>query len=102
MQVCSPVALAELEAHYQTTGRPLVPLVTIHTTKDQTVPYWHETLYRAKIVANNRTPRHDLIPVDRYGHCAFTLPEIQQALLVLQGRVNDPPKWHTSLPLVRH
>jgi pimeloyl-ACP methyl ester carboxylesterase len=96
----SPVALAEIEAHYQTAGRPLIPLVTLHTTKDQTVPYWHETLYRAKVVANNRTPRHDLIPVDRYGHCAFTLPEIIQALQLLQTRVTDPPKWRTSLPLV--
>ena len=52
------------------------------------MPYWHETLYRAKVVANNRTPRHDLIPVDRYGHCNFTLAEIVQALLLLQARVN--------------
>jgi pimeloyl-ACP methyl ester carboxylesterase len=95
-----PAALAEIQAYYQTLGRPLVPLVTIHTTKDQTVPYWHETLYRAKVVANNRTPRHDLIPVDRYGHCNFTLPEIVQALQLLQARVNDPPKWRTHLPLV--
>ena len=97
----NPSALAEIEAHYQTAGRPLVPLVTIHTTKDQTVPYWHETLYRAKVVANNRTPRHDLIPVDRYGHCNFTLPEITQALQLLQARIINPPKWSTRLPLVR-
>ena len=97
----SPAALAEVQTYYQTAGRPLVPLVTIHTTKDQTVPYWHETLYRAKVVANNRTPRHDLIPVDRYGHCNFTLPEIQQALLLLQARLTDPPKWRTSLPLIQ-
>ena len=98
----SPVALAELEAHYQTAGWPLVPLVTLHTTKDQTVPYWHETLYRAKIVANNRTPRHDHIAIDRFGHCSFTLAEIVQALQLLQARVNDPPDWRTFLPLIRH
>jgi pimeloyl-ACP methyl ester carboxylesterase len=98
----NPAALAEIQAYYQTSGRPLVPLVTVHTIKDQTVPYWHETLYRAKVVANNRTPRHDLIPVDRYGHCNFTLAEIVQALQLLQARVNNPPKWYTSLPLVRH
>ena len=95
-----PAALAAIEAGYQTTGRPLIPLVTSHTTLDEQVPYWHETLYRAKVVANNRTPRHDLIPVDRYGHCNFTHAEIVQALQLLQARINDPPKWRTSLPLV--
>ena len=86
----SPAALAELEAHYQTAGRPLVPLVTIHNTHDQTVPYWHETLYRDKIVANNFAYRHDLIPVDSYGHCNFTLGEITSALTLLQQRISNP------------
>ena len=86
----NPVALAEIEAYYQTAGRPLVPLVTLHTTKDQTVPYWHETLYRAKVVANNSTFRHDSIPIDRYGHCNFTLNEIIAALQLLQQRVTNP------------
>ena len=96
-----PAALAAIEAGYQTTGRPQIPLVTSHTTLDEQVPYWHETLYRAKVVANNRTPRHDLIPVDRYGHCNFTQAEIVQALLLLQARINNPPKWRTSLPLIQ-
>ena len=96
----SPAALTEIQAYYQTAGRPLVPLVTAHTTKDQTVPFWHETLYRAKVVANNRTPRHDLIALDRFGHCNFTLAEMMQALQLLQTRVNDPPKWPVHLPLI--
>jgi len=96
----SPAALTEIQAYYQTAGRPLVPLVTAHTTKDQTVPFWHETLYRAKVVANNRTPRHDLIALDRFGHCNFSLAEMVQALQLLQTRVNDPPKWPIHLPLI--
>ncbi len=96
----SPAALTEIQAYYQTAGRPLVPLVTAHTTKDQTVPFWHETLYRAKVVANNRTPRHDLIALDRFGHCNFSLAEMVQALQLLQTRVNDPPKWPVYLPLI--
>jgi pimeloyl-ACP methyl ester carboxylesterase len=96
----NPAALAEIQAHYQTVGRPLVPLVTIHTTKDQTVPYWHQTLYRAKVVANHRTPRHDLITLDRYGHCNFTQIEVVQALQLLQARINNPPKWPIHLPLI--
>jgi pimeloyl-ACP methyl ester carboxylesterase len=96
----SPAALTEIQTYYQTAGRPLVPLVTAHTTKDQTVPFWHETLYRAKVVSNNRTPRHDLIALDRFGHCNFTLAEMVQALQLLQTRVNDPPKWPVYLPLI--
>ncbi len=94
----SPAALAEVEASYQTAGRPAVPLVTIHTTLDQTVPYWHETLYRAKVVANNFMHRHDLIPVVRYGHCNFTSAEVIQALQLLQSRINNPPPTVTATP----
>ena len=94
----SPAALAEVAAYYQTAGRPQVPLVTIHTTLDQTVPYWHQTLYRDKVVVNNFTPRHDLIRVERYGHCNFTLDEVIQALLLLQARINNPPPMATATP----
>ncbi len=93
-------ALAEIERSYQTAGRPLVPLVTLHTTLDETVPYWHETLYRAKVVANRRSPRHDNIPVAAYGHCNFSQNDVMQALTLLQTRVNNPPRWQTDLPLV--
>ncbi len=96
----SPAALAAIEAGYQTAGRPLVPLITIHTTNDQTVPYWHETLYRAKVVAKNAAPRHDLITIDRYGHCSFTLAEIVQGLQLLQTRIENPAEWALILPLI--
>jgi pimeloyl-ACP methyl ester carboxylesterase len=96
----SPTAWAEIEAHYQTAGRPLVPLVTIHTTNDQTVPYWHQTLYRAKVVANNLTFRHDLIRVDRFGHCNFTLSELIVALQLLQQRIENPVSTPTPTATV--
>jgi pimeloyl-ACP methyl ester carboxylesterase len=92
----SPAALAELEAHYQTAGRPLVPLVTLHTTKDQTVPYWHETLYRAKVTANNWTFRHDNVAIERYGHCNFTVNEVVAALQLLQLRISNPMPTPTA------
>jgi len=95
-----PAGTAELQAHYQTAGAPLVPLVTLHTLYDPTVPYWHEVLYRAKVVARHDTPRHDNIPVNRYGHCNFTSNDVQGALLLLLTRVNNPPPFVTVLPLV--
>jgi alpha-beta hydrolase superfamily lysophospholipase len=94
------VALNEIQAYYQTAGRPLVPLVTMHTTLDQVVPYWHETLYRARVVAHGRTARHDNLPVVRYGHCNFTATEVQQALTLLLERTANPPRFTLFLPLV--
>ena len=73
--------------------------MTSHTTLDEQVPYWHEDLYRQKVVTNNRTPRHDFIKIERYGHCNFTEKDVVQALLLLQTRVNNPPKWLTFLPM---
>ena len=96
----SPAAWAEIDAHYQTAGRPRVPLVTSHTTNDQTVPYWHQTLYRAKVVANNLTYRHDLIRVDRFGHCNFTLSELISALQLLQQRIENPVPTPTATATV--
>ena len=44
-------ALDEIAAHYQTTGHLSVPLVTLHTTGDPLVLYWHATFYRGKTIA---------------------------------------------------
>jgi len=51
-----PAAKAAVQAHYQTTGVLSKPLVTLHTTLDQQVPYWHEQLYLAKTKASGAWP----------------------------------------------
>lgn len=93
-------ALDEIEAHYQTSGVPLVPLVTIHTTLDPIVPYWHETLYRSKVELHGMTPRHDNIPVARYGHCSFEAGEVVNALNLLKQHVENPLRFRTYLPVI--
>jgi pimeloyl-ACP methyl ester carboxylesterase len=95
-----PAALNELEASYQTAGNPHIPLVTLHTTGDEIVPYWHETLYRAKVVANYRTPWHANIVAPRYGHCNFTTNEVLIALLTLLDMIQNPPTYTQRLPIV--
>ena len=50
-----PAALAELEQYYLTGGMPHAPLVTLHTTHDPIVPYWHHTMYRDKIISQRHT-----------------------------------------------
>jgi pimeloyl-ACP methyl ester carboxylesterase len=73
-----PAALANIASFYETSGILQRPLVTMHTTGDPIVPGWHQSLYAQKVLANN--PAASFIPneIDRYGHCAFTLDEVQE------------------------
>jgi pimeloyl-ACP methyl ester carboxylesterase len=71
-----PSALEEMAAYYETSGLLMRPLVTMHTTGDPIVPFWHQDLYTAKVLGNNPLSPYVPIAVDRYGHCSFTVPEI--------------------------
>jgi hypothetical protein len=73
----SPVAVANMAA-YETTGRLMRPLITLHTQRDETVPFWHEPLYLAKVVLAGHSGLLPL-PVARYGHCNFTTDEVLTA-----------------------
>lgn len=76
----SPVARASLR-EYETSGDLQIPLVTLHTTADEVVPFWHELLYLPKLDPSGRG-RFVPLPVSRYGHCNFTASEIVGAFLV--------------------
>jgi hypothetical protein len=76
-------ALAEVQAHYQTTGQIVRPLVTLHTTADPVVPYWHETLYAQKAAASHDDNLLIQLPVFRYGHCNFTSTDVLVGFLLL-------------------
>ena len=97
-------ALGEIAAHYQTTGHLSVPLVTMHTTGDPLVPYWHATLYHGKTIAADNIALHGHFEADRYGHCNFTLTEVLYAFYRLVDMVNNPPPYQpvkrAFLPLV--
>ncbi len=81
------LALNLIASHYQTSGALQVPLVTLHTTEDPIVPYWHESLYSAKVLASGSGPLHTNIPVPRYGHCNFTVEEVLGAFQMLVQQV---------------
>jgi len=80
----SPVARAAME-HYETNGNLSIPLVTLHTTKDELIPFWHELLYLPKVDLSDRG-RFLPIPVSRYGHCNFTANEIVTAFGLAVGQ----------------
>ena len=78
-----PVALQDVDLNYQTTGQLTVPLVTLHTTLDQQVPYWHAQLYRVKVIQRDSLAFHQPVEVNRYGHCYFEASEALGSFLQL-------------------
>jgi pimeloyl-ACP methyl ester carboxylesterase len=80
----APAALAEMAANYETSGVLQRPLITLHTLRDQQIPYWHEQLYALKTIASGAfLTRHVNIKVDRFEHCNFTPEEVLTAFAVM-------------------
>jgi hypothetical protein len=75
-------ALMEM-SKYETDGLLINPLVTVHTTADPQVPFWHETLYRNKVASRNRLTELNQIPVLTYGHCNISAFDAELALTIL-------------------
>jgi hypothetical protein len=95
----NPEALNAIQA-YQTTGVLHSQLVTLHTTGDPIVPYWHIPLYRAKVLKNWTDWNYSNIPILRYGHCNFEVSEVLAgfALLVWKTTGELPPTALSLLP----
>ncbi len=61
-----------MKSFYNTSGKLDRPLITLHTLKDQQVPYFHEFLYNLKTLSSGSLlTNHVNIPINRYGHCNF-------------------------------
>jgi pimeloyl-ACP methyl ester carboxylesterase len=80
-------ARAYMRRFYQTTGELQRPLVTLHNTLDPAVPFQHEVIYRGLAAQAGNSNLFTAIPVERYGHCNFTIQEVIGAfgLLVAQA-----------------
>ena len=89
-------ALDAIAANYITSGNISRPIVTLHTTADPVVPYWHSPLYTSKIT--NPT-LHTQFTADRYGHCFFTVGEVLLAFGRLLELVNQEQIY---LPFVQN
>ncbi|MFW6135786.1 MAG: hypothetical protein ACOC7N_03075, partial [Chloroflexota bacterium] len=81
-----PEALANM-ARYQTSGKLSTPLVTLHTTGDPVVPYWHATWYETKIADEGRSAFHAHHEVAGHGHCSFSLWDVLGAFGELEAMV---------------
>jgi hypothetical protein len=71
-RTADPEAVVEMRA-YNTSGQLTRPLITLHTLRDQQVPYFHEILYTLKTLSSGSfLVDHVNITVDRFEHCNFT------------------------------
>ena len=88
-------ALRKISSEIETSGKPRLPLVTMHTMGDEIVPGWHQRMYKNKVLESGYFGLHNSIPVLRYGHCNFTTDEVLDgfALLVLKVTAREllPP-----------
>jgi pimeloyl-ACP methyl ester carboxylesterase len=85
-------ALSHMRAMYETSGRLTSPLVTLYNIDDPIVPSWHEDIYRAKVNAAGATAfLVAQIGSTDFGHCEFTLPEVQGAFGALAQAVTGGP-----------
>ena len=83
--VADAVALRSIRP-YNTTGKVKKPLVILHTLGDEIIPFTHNLIYLAKVnQAGGGNVK--MYPVDRYGHCNFTINELIGGLVVLLGEL---------------
>ncbi|MGH6690435.1 MAG: hypothetical protein ACREF4_07135, partial [Gammaproteobacteria bacterium] len=76
---------------YETDGKLQVPVVTIHNLFDPIVPFAQEALYAAKVQAAGAGSLLTPFPTplqSPFGHCVFTLGEVQGALALLVSEVS--------------
>jgi pimeloyl-ACP methyl ester carboxylesterase len=89
----SPAALTNMRTQYHTTGVLQRPLITLHTLRDQQVPFIHEQLYALKtLVSGALLARHLPIAIDRFEHCNFTSSEVLATfaiMLLYDGAIPD-------------
>jgi pimeloyl-ACP methyl ester carboxylesterase len=71
----TPDAVNYIDKYFTPTGMINVPVYTIHTTRDPLAPIWHEALFAGKVASAGRSAFLVQKPIDRWGHCSFTVQE---------------------------
>jgi hypothetical protein len=60
-----------------------MPTITIHTLLDPVIPYWQETLYTVKTLEAGAFLERTNLPINAYGHCAFTGGQVLTAFGII-------------------
>jgi hypothetical protein len=83
-----PAGVNYIGKYYTPTGKLLVPMLTLHTTQDPTVPFSQEALYAGAAAAAGSSGFLVQQSVNRFGHCNFKPEEITNAVQSLVLWVN--------------
>ena len=81
----TPDALNYLDRYYQPSGNISIPTVTMHTTRDPLVPFFHEALFATAVGQQNDNGMLLQRKYDTFGHCAFKTAEMVDAFQTLEG-----------------
>ena len=81
-------AAAYIARYGEASGKLGLPLLTLHTTRDPLVPFWHEAL----LAQSEAGPYLLQRPVDRFGHDNCTTAEMMAGFDALVGWVNTGQK----------
>jgi pimeloyl-ACP methyl ester carboxylesterase len=80
-------AITTANTLYGTTGKLLMPVVTMHSTGDQLVPITQQLLYRIKVLLAGKAALYTGIPINGFGHGTFTPLQLQSAFAELTAKV---------------
>ena len=82
-----PSARSWLDHNYDPSGKLRIPTVTLHTTRDPVVPFFHEGLLAQAVSAAGYSDNLVQRSIVRHGHCTFTTAETFGAFQALVGWV---------------
>lgn len=85
----TPDAENYLNKYYEPTGDLKIPVLSVHTTRDPSVPFGHQAVLREKVAAAGASSMLFTRPISRYGHCTFTSTEMVSG-------VKDLARWAES------
>ncbi|MGW4210353.1 alpha/beta hydrolase [Lentzea sp. NPDC004789] len=74
------------------TGRPAMPILTLHTTDDGLVPVQHEEEYAEDVRDGGAAALLRQAYTKHAGHCAFTTAELVAAVLTMEKRI-ETGRW---------
>jgi pimeloyl-ACP methyl ester carboxylesterase len=80
-------AIKYLDKYYVPDGELDAPTITMHTTRDPLVPFFHEAEFAQVVSKEHDSARLLQRSFDRYGHCAFSTTEMVDAFQTLSGWV---------------
>ena len=82
----APNASQWLNHNYEPTGDLDIPVITLHTTRDPVVPFFHEGMLASNAANTGSSANLLQRSYNRYGHCSFQLSE-------MTGALNDLNTW---------